>query len=180
MHYIELQKPLDRVFKKLGYRENKPYHWVTETQELIIILSLKVDDWKKDLHIDIGILFKKLYKGYTWEEPAFEDHDIGTGLYNILRDMGEWEYYLNNLFSYDSTINTDAEVKNNISEIGKLFQTKVIPYFEELEICARLAKNFEEKTTWIPFLQYFRPSKEHNEYFGGILEMYWWKHREKM
>lgn len=180
MDYKALLKLWEPIFEKLGYREGKRNNWVAETPELIIILSPKVQDRDKDLYIDIGILFKKLYSSYSLDLLVAEDRDIGQGLYNILRDMGEWEYYLNNLFSYDPEINTDEEVKNNIEEIAMLFLTKVIPHIEQLDTYAWLVKNFSEETSWVPFLQYFRPSEEHNEDFDGILDMYYLQHRKKL
>ena len=171
MHCESMAKIWESIFEILGYRESKFNNWVCEMQELIIVLSIKADTKEKDFYIDIGILFKKLHR-YSLKAPVIEDLDIGQGLYNILRDMGELEYYLNNLFCYDPDINTDDEVTNNISEIARLFQKKVIPYIEQLDTYASLA-DFEKVTTWKPFLRYFRPSEDHNIYFHGQLYAYY-------
>lgn len=173
MHHTELENYWEIIFQKLGYRETKFNNWVSETQELIIILSIKVDKRKKDLYIDIGIIFKKRYSGHSLNEPVLEDLDIGQGLYNILFYMGEWEYYLNNLFSYDPDINTDAEVIDNSEEIAMLFIMKVLPYIEQLDNYASLAEDFEDAKTWEPFLQYFLPSPDNEMYFFGELEKYY-------
>jgi hypothetical protein len=180
MDHQELLKIWEPIFEKLGYQESKGNSWIAETQELIIVLSLKVHIEEKNFYIDIGIIFKKLYDYSTLKVPALEYLDIGQGLYYILYLMGEWEYYLNNLFSYDPDTNTDDEIKNNISEIGMLFQTKVVPHIEDLDIYARLVKDFEKETAWIPFLKYFRPSLENNCSFNGMLEMYYWHNRKKL
>lgn len=176
MEYEELDKIWSSVLIKLGYMESKPGYWVAETQELVIILSLKIDAREKDMYIDIGILFKKLHTYHSLYELKFEEYDIGQGLWTILVNMGEWDYYLNNLFLYDPAINTDTEVENNITELALLFLTKVIPHIEELDAFARRAKNFEEEETWYPFLQYFRPNEDHNEFFSGVLLKFHFQH----
>ena len=160
-------------FEKLGYWESKFNNWVSETQELIIILSFRVNTKEKDFGIDMGIIFKKWHSDHSLKEPVFEDHDIGQGWDPILYYMGEWEYYLNNLFSYDPDINTDAEVIDNSKEIAMLFIKKVIPYIEQLDAYAWLAEDFENETTWKPFLRYFRASPQTDEYFNGALEKYY-------
>ena len=160
-------------FEKLGYWESEFNNWVSETQELIIVLCVRVNTREKDFAIDMGIIFKKRYNDHSLKTPVFDDHDIGQGLYNILEDMGELEYYLNNLFCYDPDINTDAEVTDNISELVMLFQKKVIPYFEQLDNYTSQVEDFEEETTWKPFLRYFRPSPENDMLFFGRLEKYY-------
>ncbi|THU34948.1 DUF4304 domain-containing protein [Niastella caeni] len=165
MHYDELQKIWESIFMQLGYRESERNNWVSETQELIIVLNFKVNAKEKDFYIDIGIIIKKWYRDHSLKEPVFEDHDIGQGLYTILYYMGELEYYLNNLFCYDPDINTDAEVIDNSKEIAMLFLTKVIPHIEQLDAYALRVEDFEKATTWEPFLKYFRPAEDNNKYF---------------
>jgi hypothetical protein len=173
MHYTELLTIWDPIFKKMGYRETAFNNWVSATEELGIVLCLRVDDKEKDFFIDIGILFKKRHSYQTWEAPAFDDHDIGQGLYLLLKKTGEWEYYLHNLFSYDSDINTYAEVTNNSKEIARLFLTKVMPLIDQLDEYARQAEDFDKETTWEPFLQYFNPSWKVDKYFLGALLKYY-------
>jgi hypothetical protein len=173
MDHNDLHKIWESIFQKLGYRESKHNNWVAETKELIIVLSYKVDAREKDFYIDIGIIIKKWDRDRSLKAPVLKDLDIGQGLYNILYFMGEWKYYLNNLFCYDPDINTDGEVKNNSREIALLFLTKVIPYIEQLDTYAWLADDFEEPTTWKPFLQYFWPSPETEDYFLGALGKYY-------
>src|SRR5688500_15001323 len=110
MHYTDLLKIWEPIFKKMGYRESQFNNWVCETQELIIVLSVKVDTREKEFYIDIGLIIKKWHSHESLKAPILDDHDIGQGLYALLSEMGEWEYYLNNLFCYDPDINTDAEV----------------------------------------------------------------------
>ena len=176
MHVDDLHKFWESIFYKLGYRETEYNNWVYETQELIIFLSFRVDKKKYDIYIEIGIIIKKWYRSRSLKEPVIEDLDIGQGLYNILYYMGEWEYYLNNLFSYDPEINSDTEIKENSREIARLFITKVIPYIEQLDTYAWMAEDFEKVTTWEPFLQYFQPGSETDEYFDGALEKYYLLH----
>jgi hypothetical protein len=180
MDYTDLDKIWNSVLMKLGYREGKPGCWIAETQELVIILSHKVNAREKDMYLDIGILFKKLHTYNSIYELKFEDHDIGQGLWTFLVYMGEWEYYLNNLFLYDPAINSATEVNNNIRELAMLFLVKVIPHIEDLDYFARQAKDFEEEYTWYPFLQYFRANEDHNEHFAGILyEFHVQQYRER-
>lgn len=176
MDYKELDKIWNAVLMKLGYLESKPGNWIAETQELVIILSHKVDARQKDMYMDIGILFKKLHNYRSLYELKFEDYDIGQGLWTILVNLGEWKYYLNNLFLYDPDINSEAEVKSNVKELAMLFLTKVIPHIEQLDYFARVAENFEEEATWYPFLQYFRPNEDHNEHFSEMLLQFHFQH----
>lgn len=175
MHYEELHKFWESIFQKLGYRESEHNNWVAETQELIIVLSFKVDTKEKDFYIDIGLIIKKWHIHESMKTPVLDDHDIGQGLYALLSVMGKWEYYLNNLFCYDPDINTDAEVIYNSRELAMLFLTKVIPLIEQLDAYAWLAEDFEEEKTWKPFLRYFRPSPKTDEYFYGVLRKYYLK-----
>jgi hypothetical protein len=172
MEYEELAEIWNTDLIKLGYLENEPGLWATETKELIIKLSLKIDTKEKDFYLDIGIFFKKLHHYHSLNELKFKDHDLGQSLWTHLAYMGEWEYYLNNLFLYDPVINSAAEVKNNIRELAMLFLAKVIPHIEDLDYCARWAKNFEKEHTWYPFLQYFRANIDHDEKFSGNLYMF--------
>jgi hypothetical protein len=171
MEYEALEKIWSPVLLKLGYLKSKPGYWVAETKELVIILSLKIDAREKDMYMDIGILFKKLHTYQSIYELKYEDHDLGQGLWTFLAYMGEWEYYLNNLFCYDPGINSNDEVKNNITELAMLFLAKVIPHIEDLDSFARVAKDFKKEHTWYLFLQYFRANEDHNEYFSGNLYM---------
>ena len=172
MHYTELDPIWNTFLLKLGYLETKPGHWIAETKELIIMLSHKLDAKEKDIYLDVGIFFKKLHTHHVLSELKFEDHDLGQGLWVLLAYMGEWEYYLNNLFCYDLTINSEEEIKYNIRELAFLFLIKVIPHIELLDSYARQATNFEKETTWHPFVQYFRASHGHDEDFGGALYVY--------
>jgi len=173
MHYTELLTIWDPIFKKLGYRETQFNNWVSQTEELVIVLCVRVDDKEKNFSIEIGILFKKWHSYESWEAPAFYDHDIMQSWDGLLFKMGEWEYYLNNLFSYDSDINTYAEVKNNSKELASLFLTKVMPHIDQLDNYASQAEDFEKETTWKPFLQYFFPNWKVDKYFRGALVKYY-------
>jgi hypothetical protein len=173
MHYTELLTIWDPIFKKLGYRETAFNNWVSQTEELVIVLCVRVDDKEKNFSIEIGILFKKWHSYALWEAPAFDDHDIMQSWDGLLFKMGEWEYYLNNLFSYDSEINNYAEVKNNSKELTRLFLTKVMPHIDQLDNYASQAEDFEQETTWKPFLQYFFPNWKVDKYFLGALEKYY-------
>lgn len=172
MDYDELKKIWNSVLLKLGYLESRPGYWVAETKELTIILRLKLDARKKEMYMDIGVLFKKIHNYTSIQELNYEDYDIGQGLWTLLAYMGEWEYYLNNLFCYATDINSNDEVKNNITELGMLFLTKVNPHIEELHYFASMAKDFEKVETWYPFINYFRPNEDHNNHFSGSLQQY--------
>ena len=173
MDYTELLTIWEPIFKKMGYRETEFNNWVSATEELVIVLCLRVDDKEKIFAIDIGILFKKWHSYELWEAPAFKDHDIVQGLDPLLFKMGEWEYYLNNLFSYDTDINTYAEVTNNSRELARLFLTKVMPLIDQLDNYASQAEDFDKETTWKPFLQHFYPSYQVDKYFLGALLKYY-------
>lgn len=55
MEYEELAEIWNTDLIKLGYLESEPGLWATETKELIIKLSLKIDTKEKDFYLDIGI-----------------------------------------------------------------------------------------------------------------------------
>jgi hypothetical protein len=175
MHYTELLTIWEPIFKKMGYRETAFNNWVSATEELVIVLCLRVDDKAKDFFLDIGILFKKWHSYELWEAPAFDDYDVGQGLYLLLKKSGEWEYYLNNLFSYDSDINTYAEVTNNSRELARLFLTKVMPLIDQLDDYASQAEDFDKETTWKPLVQHFYPSWQVDKHFLGALLKYYQK-----
>jgi|SRR5581483_4846478 len=174
MHYTAAVEVWDYYFEKLGCWKNEQNDWIFETQQLIIILSVKVDDHEKDFYIDMGILFKKRHDNRQLEAPVMDNHDIAQGLYNVLRDMGEWEYYLNNLFCYNGDVNTNDEIIANIAEIVSLFKREIIPYISKLDVYIRQVKDFEKAETWVPFLQYFRANPAIDERFNGLLEAYYW------
>jgi hypothetical protein len=173
MHYTELLTIWDPIFKKMGYRETAFNNWVSQMEELVIVLCLRVQDKEKDFFLDIGILFKKRHSYELWEAPAFDDHDVGQGLYLLLKKSGEWEYYLNNLFSYDSAINTYAEMTNNSRELARLFLTKVMPLIDQLDDYASQAEDFDKETTWKPLVQHFYPNWKVDKYFLGALVKYY-------
>lgn len=172
MHYTEVIETWQPIFKKLGYRKNGK-DCFSETQELVIILSPKVDDKEKDFYIDIGIQFKKLHSEASLKRPSFEKHEIGQGLHNLLNDFGVWEPYLNNLFCYDPDINTDAEITNNCMELAKLYKMKVVPYIEKLDSYAGMVKDFDEEEEWKPFIGHFRAHPDWDYYFYYELERYY-------
>jgi hypothetical protein len=172
MDYAELDPIWNSFLMKLGYLESKPGHWIAETKELVIMLSHKLDAKEKDIYLDVGIFFKRLHNYKLLSELKFEDHDLGQGLWVLLVYMGEWEYYLNNLFCYDPAINSEEEIKNNIRELAFLFLTKVIPHIDQLDSFARQETNFEKEATWHPFLHYFRASHNHDIDFEGALYLF--------
>lgn len=171
MHYKKLIETWQLIFKKLGYRKNGN-NCFFETQELVVVLSPKVDDKEKDFYIDIGILFKKLHSESALKRPKFDKHEIGQGLYTLLHDFGEWEPYLNNLFCYDGNINTNAEIANNCMELAKLYKIKVAPFIETLDTYAGMVTDFYEEEEWKPFIGHFRAHPEWDYYFYGELERY--------
>ncbi|HEY8898042.1 MAG TPA: DUF4304 domain-containing protein [Niastella sp.] len=172
MHYKELIETLQPIFKKIGYRKNG-HNWFSETQELVIILSPKVDDKEKDFYIDIGLMFKKLHSKSAIKRPVFHKYEIAQGLYNLLYYSGEWEPYLNNLFCYNPDINTDAEIANNCMELAKLYRMKVVPFIQKIDSMAWLVEDFDEEEAWKPFLKYFRAHPDWDYYFYGVLERYY-------
>jgi hypothetical protein len=179
MHYTKLIKIWNPIFRKLGYRKINIHNWFYETGELIVVLSLKVNEVEKQFYFDIGILIKKLQSDRSLKKPVFEDYDIGQGLYFFLLDTGELEPYLNNLFCYDSQINTDDEIKNNCTELPKLFKLKAVPYIQKLDSYAWLVDgNFEEVASWKPFLKYFQASYDHDYDFNGELEAFYFSRRK--
>jgi hypothetical protein len=171
MHYKELIETWQPIFKMLGCRKNGN-NWFSETQELVVILSPKVDDKEKDFYIDVGIQFKKLHSETSLKRPVFEKHEIGQGLYILLNDFGEWEPYLNNLFCYHPDINTDAEIANNCMELAKLYKMKVVPYIEKLDSYVGSILDFDEEEEWKPMIGHFRAHPEWDYYFYGVLEWY--------
>lgn len=172
MHYTELINIWKPIFKKMGYLKNGHY-WFTETEELVIVLSPKVNDEEKDFYIDIGLLFKKLHSVSELKRPDFNKYEIAQGLYNLLYDFGEWEYYLNNLFCYHPDINTDAEIANNCMELAKLYKMKVVPFIEKLDSYVGSIHDFDEEEEWKPMIGHFRAHPNWDYYFYYELERYY-------
>src|ERR1044072_4723327 len=172
MHHTDLIKTWHIIFNTIGYRKNGN-NFFSETQELMIILSPKVDDKEKNFYIDSGIQFKKLHSNSALKRPVFEKHEIGQGLHILLNELEEWEPFLNNLFCYDPDINTDMEVVNNCRELAKLYKKKVVPLIEELDSYAAQVTDFNKAEEWKPFIGHFRGHPEWDCYFNDILDHYY-------
>jgi hypothetical protein len=81
--------------------------------------------------------------------------------------MGESEEYLNKIISYDPGDNPGFELKN-IPIIMDLYKNKIMPYIKELDERATLVSNFDKKSSWKPFLEYFVP----NQFNGPFMDRF--------
>lgn len=161
MYFTKVVKLWHVTFKKMGYRETKPNNWVKETRELIITLRVITLRNDSQFYVDVGVIIKKLYDTGALKNPLFRYAHLGRSLWLLiyLRTEDEcYEHYLNNLFCYDSHVNTDEEVTANISELAKLYQTKVVPIFDSFDYWVGEDEDFNNKTTWQPFWTYFEPT----------------------
>jgi hypothetical protein len=153
---------IHKVFE-LGYKEAHDNHWISQTRELIIVLSIKIDTAEKIFYIDMGILFKKIHPNCPLENIRIDHYHIVQTLYNILWKMGEPDEYLDRLFSYDPDDYSQFELKN-IPVLMDLYKNKVIPYLQKLDGLVFSAKSFPEVKTWKPFLEFLQPN-EYNDMF---------------
>lgn len=156
----------------MGYRETKYNNWIKETKELIIVLRVITLRGDEFFYVDVGVIIKKLYDKGALQNPLFRYSHLGKSLFLLIyfRDENECnEHYLNNLFCYDSHVNTDEEVVANISELAKLYQTKVVPIFDKLDYWVGEDEDFNNKLTWEPFWTYFDPTRNVDQCFwqGG-------------
>lgn len=173
MHYEELQTIWNAIFRKLGYHETKPGNWTLDMEELVVALHFWVDEGRKEFGVEIGLILKKWVPKRILRKSLLEDSTIGEDLHNILMVMGELEYYLNNLSSYDTNVNSPEEIENNCEELAQLYINKVVPHIEELNDCARTVKSFNRLGYWKPFLRYFQPSPTSDEIYKGMLSKYY-------
>jgi hypothetical protein len=179
MDYNEVEKIWNPIFKKLGCRKSNENNWVLEMQDLIVLFSYKVHTGIKEYYIDLGIIIKKWRGDRIFKRPLIDnyDHDVEQGLFALLLHVGgpEYWYYLNNLICYDPEINTDDEIKENCNELAILLRRKVMPIIERLDLYAWMTEDFYKRESWKPFLRYFRPCPEVDDYFGGLLKKYYLK-----
>jgi hypothetical protein len=168
MFYTKVFKLWHNTFKKMGYRETKYNNWVKETKELIIVLRVITLRGDSLFYVDVGVIIKKLYDYGALKYPLFRYSHLGKSLWLLiyLRYENEcYEHYLNNLFCYDSHVNTDEEVMDNIKELATLYQSKVVPLFDTLDYWVGEGEDFNDKTTWKPFWTYFDPTSNTDSYF---------------
>ena len=161
MFYTKVVKLWHITFKKMGYRETKYNNWVKETRELIVVLRVLTFRNDSQFYVDVAVIIKKMYHYGALKRPLFRYSHLGKSLWLLiyLRSENECnEPYLNNLFCYDSHVNTDEEVTAHIAELAMLYQSKVVPIFDTLDYWVGEGEDFNDKTTWEPFWSYFDPT----------------------
>jgi hypothetical protein len=62
MDYTALLQPLETSFIELGFKKVSD-NWIYQTQELIIVLSIKPYTREKMFPINMGIIFKQISTG---------------------------------------------------------------------------------------------------------------------
>lgn len=167
MERKELIKIINNSFKELGYTKSKNETWCLQMQEIIIVFKIRTSSWSKHFYIDLGVVFRKLYKNKELKTITIGDSHIGHQLYNFFLVLGESQKHLEKLFSYDFT---EPETLNNIQAIFSLFNRKGIAYFQKFNDYKYLAENFKEKIAFKPFFVYFELSEFYIDFFEKQLK----------
>ena len=171
MNFKDVMNIWEIAFLEMGFQQNKEKAWVYETSELIILFSITDSMQIQNFDIDISIIIKKLRKKCLPQFATHKDHHIFQGLYGFLYALGSPESGAYK-FHYNPMINTDVEIIDYIVDLVWEFKKEVIPYLDKLNLYASVATNFQKKTTWKPFLEYFFPNQHYSRLFKGELAEY--------